>query len=194
MMVRPTTVMKVLIILTTSLALAEPGFARVNLSHTTGKVCPGQRISMAVDITNELNTAALFTVDVRFSLPGRSLRVNEVVNIGTGESYSYPVTAKLHAVDPDTYPFTVTVSTDITRGAEVVEGTLDVVACTDEPPVSEQPAAPGGNSGAISASLVGLIMLLLLGVVVRMRRNVNRAAQTPVYQGYYNQPVYRRPY
>lgn len=194
MMVRPTTVMGVLIILTTSLALAEPVFARVNLSQAVGKVCPGQRISMAVDITNELNTAALFTVDVRFSLPGRSVRVNEVVNIGTGESYSYPVTAKLHTVDPGSYPLTVTVSTDIARGAEVVEGTLDVAACTDGPPASERPAAPGGHSGPIPASLVGLVVLLMLGVVVRVRRNGNRAAQPPVYQGYYNQPVYRRPY
>ncbi|MDP6627289.1 MAG: hypothetical protein QGG50_05250 [Methanopyri archaeon] len=186
--------MKVLIILTTSLALAEPGFARVNLSQSAGKVCPGQMISMAVDITNELNTAALFTVDVRFSLPGRSIRVNEVVNIGTDESYSYLVAAKLHTVDPGTYPFTMTVSTDIARETEVVDGTLDVVACTDESPVSERPAASDGNSGAISASLVGLVVLLLLGVVVRVRRNGSRTAQPPVYQGYYNQPVYRRPY
>ena len=194
MMVRPSTVLGIMIFLITLLVHAEPGFARVNLSQTVEKVCSGQRISMAVDITNELNTAALFTVDIRFSLPGRSLRVNEVVNIGTGESYRYPVTAKLHTVNPGSYPFTVTVSTDIAREAEVVEGTLDVDACTDETLASERPDTTGGFSGAFSASIVGLVVLLMLGVVVRVHRNGNPAAQPPVYQGYYNQPVYRRPY
>jgi len=193
-MVRPIAVIGVLIILTSSLVLAEPGFARVNLSQSAGKVCPGQMISLTVDITNELNTAALFTVDVRFSLPGRSVRVNEMVNIGTGETYNHPVTAKLHKIDPGIYPITVTVSTDIARGTVIVEGALDVVACTDEPPASERPAAPGAYSGTLSASIIGLFVLLMLGVVIRVRRNGPQAVQPPVYQGYYNQPVYRRPY